>query len=84
MSSKDFEHFRKKIYEHIGGQDAKREYLVAEFKAGHSIINISNIHDIPEDKVRETIQSSTKPHPTNPTKTDLIPFIEGQNEINDL
>jgi hypothetical protein len=84
MIENDQEH-RQKIFQELNKKGVLKEYIQAEYDIGFSVKDISETHDIPQEKVENIITSdSDEEVPKDPTKTDLIPHLEGDDKRLDL
>jgi hypothetical protein len=81
MTTEEIEEHREKLYNNIQDGDGKKEYLRAEYRIGYAIENISSVHSIEQEQIEKIVDVSTeKGEIQDPTKKDLVPHMEGEND----
>jgi hypothetical protein len=82
---KEIKDHRQKIFQEMKKKGVMDEYIKAEYNIGISVEDISNTHNIAKEKVEDILTlSSEEEVPKDPTKTDLIPHLEGDDKRLDL
>jgi dTDP-4-amino-4,6-dideoxygalactose transaminase len=72
---------RQKIFQELKKKGVLKDYIQAEYNIGFTVNDISETHNISQEKVENIITSdSDEGVPKDPTKTDLIPHLEGDDK----